>query len=477
VIVASGAQDLCRLGAVRLRELLGKRELSARELVEALLRQITSVNDRVNALVTLDPDGAFAAAAKADEAAAHQAELPLLHGLPMAHKDLQDTAGLRTTYGSRVFAEHVPVADSPVVKRLKDAGAIRLGKSNTPEFGTGSQTYNAVFGATRNPYDLTRTPGGSSGGAAAALASCMVPLADGTDMGGSLRNPASFCNVVGLRPSFGMVSTGPTLTPWFTLGVTGPMARSVEDVGLLFAAMTGSPVRPVQSFDLRGRKAAFSATGGGLPVARDVEAVLRDSATAIFSGLGLHVEESVPDFEGADEIFRTLRARYYAEQYGEVYQRHSQDLNEDNRWQIEAGFQVTDEELNVARDSLAAFHDRIRAYFRRFDVLAMPVSQVAPFDVDVRWVREIEGVSMPTYLDWMRSAYLITVTGLPAVSVPCGFTPSGLPVGVQLVGRPGGDWELLRIAASFEALSAASGVLPGEQPNRSEHSLPPSGTC
>ncbi len=464
--------------AVTLATLLRGGEVSAREVIAAHIGRIEAADGAVNAVVTRCFEQAMAKAAAADQALARSEPPGLLHGLPVAHKDLIDTAGIRTTYGSPLFAEHLPERDELVVSRMSAAGAISLGKTNVPEFGAGSHTVNPVFGATRNPYDLSRSAGGSSGGAAAALAARMVCLADGSDLGGSLRNPASFCNVVGLRPSPGRVPRWPVTDPADLLGVEGPMARTVADAALLLAVQSGADpratlaldaapprladpgdVRRLLARDLRGLRVAWSADLG-LPVEPVVRATLAP-ARKVLADLGGQVSDAMPDLAGADEVFRTWRALRFATAFGPLRHEHPGSLGPNVAWNIERGQELTVADLSRATVLWAALADRISAFFAEFDVLACPVSQVAPFGVDLDWVHEIDGVPQETYLDWMRSAYLISVTGLPAISVPAGFTPDGLPVGLQLVGRRRADWDLLSVAAAFEAATGYAQIAPG----------------
>ncbi|MCX5339227.1 amidase [Streptomyces atratus] len=461
-------EGLCDLPASRMRALLLRREVSARELVEAHLRRVEAVNGAVNAIVTLTAELAMERAAAADESLARGVVTGPLHGIPVAHKDLQETRGVRTTYGSVIHADFVPHFDSLVVERMTAAGAISLGKTNVPEFGTGSQTYNAVFGATRNPYDLSKTAGGSSGGSAAALATGMVALADGSDMGGSLRNPAGFCNVVGLRPGAGRVPSWPTPLAWFDLAVDGPMARTVTDAALLLSVLAGHDARCPNSLpgdgsefdvpldaDLCGLRVAWSRDLGGLPMDPQVTDVLDRAGISALERIGCHVDAVEPDFTGADDAFRTWRAWDYATTLRETLDRHREVLNPDVVANIEAGRRLTGDDLGRAERARTALRSRMVELLQRYDVLALPVSQVPPFDVDLPWVREIDGERMHTYLDWMRSAYWISVTGLPAISVPCGFTPEGLPVGLQLVGRACDELGLLRIAHGIERATGA----------------------
>ena len=465
--------DLCFLTAVDLARRIARKEISARDVVRAHLERIDQVNSRLNAIVTLVPEEAMAAAADADDALAKGEPVGPLHGLPVAHKDLIPTRGIRTTFGSRIFADHVPDHDGLIVERLRAAGAITIGKTNTPELGAGSQTFNAVFGATRNPYDLTKTCGGSSGGAAVALATGMTAIADGTDFGGSLRNPASFCNVVGLRPSPGRVPVWPAPAPWFRFDLQGPMARTAQDVALVLSAIAGpdprSPIalpdpgerfrRPLDR-DLRGVRVAWSQSLGGLPIDRRVATVVSAGRT-VLDALGCVVDEREPDLAEADEIFRVWRAWYYAHAFGELLASHPDELKDTVVWNIEEGLRLDARRIGRAAGAWSRLDARVRSFFERFEFLVLPVCQVPPFDIEIPYVNEIEGVRMETYLDWMRSCYHVSVTGLPAVSVPCGFTPEGLPVGLQIVGRPEDDFGVLQLAYAFEQATGVGTRRPG----------------
>lgn len=469
-------EDLCAKDAVTLAGMLRRREVSAREVIAAHIARIETLDGAVNAVVTRCFDRALAKAAAADAAVARGEGTGLLHGLPVAHKDLVDTAGVRTTYGSPLFAGNVPERDALVVQRMSAAGAISLGKTNAPEFGAGSHTVNPVFGATRNPFDLSRSAGGSSGGAAAALAARMICLADGSDLGGSLRNPASFCNVVGLRPSPGRVPDWPFSDVADVLGVAGPMARTVADVALLLMVLSGPDPRVPLALDapppaaepdqiagllerdLRGVRVAWSADLG-LPVE---PAVLETLAPArqVLADLGCEVIDAAPDLSGADFVFRTWRAFRFATNLGPLLRQHPGQIGPNVTWNIERGLELSVADLGRATLWQAALAERVSAFFDSYEVLACPVAQVAPFDVTLDWVHDIDGHPQHTYLDWMASAYQISVTGLPAISVPAGFTPDGLPVGLQLVGRRRADWALLGVAHSVEAATGHGRTLP-----------------
>ena len=458
--------------ATDLRKLISTRETSAREVLEAHLQQIERVNGAVNAIVTLDAERATQWSLEADEHQAAGGDLGVLHGLPIVHKDLFSTAGMRTTFGSPIYKDHVPDADELIIQRLRAAGAISIGKSNTPEFGAGSQTFNEVFGATRNPYDLEKTCGGSSGGAAVALATRMVPIADGSDMGGSLRNPASFCNVVGFRPSTGRVPTWPSDNAWFSFGVQGPMARTVQDVSLMLAATAGPDRRVPLSItesgeqflepldaDLRGKRVAFAPTLGGLPVCREVRNVI-ENQRQVFTELGCEVVDACLDFERADEVFKILRAFRFAMKFGGLVDEHRALMKETVLWNIAEGQKLSGEDIANAQRWRTELFNKAVDFFDQFDFLVGPVSQVAAFSVEDEFVSEIEGTQFATYIDWMQSCYFVTATGMPAISVPAGFTTNGLPVGMQIIGGYRRDLEVLKIANAFELATNVSAEAP-----------------
>ncbi|MEO6397780.1 MAG: amidase family protein, partial [Tepidiformaceae bacterium] len=403
------SSELCFLSATRLLAMMAGGELSAVDVAEAHFAQVERVNPLVNAIVTQVPREEVLAAARASDDRRSRGEpLGLLEGLPVAHKDLFDTRGLRTTYGSPIYREHVPEADAPIVARLKAAGAITFGKTNTPEFGLGSQTFNKVFGATRNPYDLTKTCGGSSGGAAVALATGMLPIADGSDVGGSLRNPAGYCNVVGLRSSPGRVpGAGGS---WDRLGISGPMARSVEDVALMMQAISGPDTRaplaygmPGSEFaaslerDFSGMRVAWTGDLGGLPIDPRTRAVFEASRPA-FAALGCEIEDAEPDLDGAHEAFRVQRAVNMVARYGGLLSEHREELKETAIWNIEEGLALTGAEVGAAELLRQELFVRMHTFFERYAFLICPVSQVPPFDIDQEYVSEIDGTKMETYL-------------------------------------------------------------------------------
>ena len=462
--------ELCLRPATELAALLRAREVSARELLDASLARIERIDPRLNAIVTLDADGARAAADAADARLAAGDPVGPLHGLPVAHKDTHATGGMRTTWGSPLHAEHVPEADELVVERLRRAGAVRVGKTNTPEFAAGSHTFNTLFGATHNPYRHGLSAGGSSGGAAAALAAGLVPVAEGSDMGGSLRNPAAFCGVVGLRPTPGRVPTWPAPMAWSQLSVQGPMGRTVGDVALTLSAVAGPDPRVPISLDddgagfaaplpeeLAGLRVAWAPDlGGRVAVDPAVRAALAP-AVALFEELGATVEEACPDLSGADEVFGTLRAWLFEAGYGELGRRSPELVKEAIRWNAEQGARLTGADLARAEQEHTRLYERVAGFFGRYDVLLAPTTQVLPFPVEQEYPTEIDGVALTNYLEWMRSCTLITPTGCPALSVPAGLTPDGLPVGLQVVGPARADRRVLEVGHAFER---ARGPLP-----------------
>ncbi len=456
------AAEICFMTATELVRRIRARELSALEVLEAHLEQIGRVNPKVNAIVTLLPDQARPAAKAVDAALARGEDPGPLAGLPVAHKDLAVTRGVRTTFGSPIFRDFVPDVDAIIVERLKKAGAVSLGKTNTPEFGAGSQTFNKVFGATRNPYDLSKTCGGSSGGAAVSLACGMLPIADGSDLGGSLRNPASFCNVAGLRPSAGRVPNWPSLAAWFSLPVVGPMARTVQDMALMLSAIAGPDPRapislhePGQMFarplarDFKGARIAWSSDLGGLPLEPEVRKIT-DAQRGVFAGLGCRVEDATPDLQDADEIFGVLRAWNMELSFGELLKTRRGDMKDTVIWNIEEGEKLSGPQVGAAERKRTRLFQRMQEFMDKYDFLIAPVVQVLPFDVNVPYPLEIDGTKLSNYIEWMRSCYYITVTGSPALSVPCGFSAQGLPVGLQIVGRHQDDFGVLQMGHAFE---------------------------
>ena len=442
--------------------LLTSRKLSSRELLDASLAQIDRVNPSLNAIVTLDRDGAYANADAID--ARRVAGLPTspLAGLPIAMKDLEPVKGMRTTMGSPILKDWVPDYDSIMVERFRSHGLTLLGKTNTPEFGLGSQTFNPVFGATKNPWDLAKTCGGSSGGAAVAVATGMLPFADGSDMGGSLRNPANFCGVVGLRPSPGRIPVSPTINHWGTLGVLGPIARTAEDAAWLTSIQAGDDPRaaigrcgdptvfrePLDR-DFKGVRIAWSPTLGGLPVESGVRDALQNSLKR-FEAIGAIVEEAEPDLAIADNAFHVLRSLHLVTSLGAHYNHHKAQLKDTAVWNIEEGLKLTGEQVAEAQCQQSICFERMQRFLTKYDYFICPVNQVLPFDINTPYPTQIDGMQMDTYLDWMKSAFRITMTSHPAASAPVAFAANGMPVGMQIVGHFGCELEVMQLVHAVE---------------------------
>ena len=458
--VSSAADELCTLTAVDLAGRIRRKQVSAREVMAAHLARIERVNPKINAIVTLVADRAMADAAKADEQQAKGATLGPLHGLPVAHKDLMSTAGIRTTFGSLYYKDNVPTTDALIVKRVRAAGAITLGKTNTPEFGAGSNTFNAVFGATHNGYNLEKTVGGSSGGAAAALTSGMVPIATGSDTGGSLRNPAAFNNIVGFRPSPGRVTDDDG--SWSPLSTAGPMARTVADVALFLSTIVGAHTPDPLSISedgarfraplgrtFKGVRVAWFKDLGGIPFESEITRVVNANRKA-FEDLGCIVEQAEPDFTGVDEAFPILRHLSYHSSYAAMARQRPDVFKDTIKWEIAEAERNTGADVARAAARQARMYIQSHDFFEKYEYFVLPVTQVEPFDITTEYPMSVAGVKMPTYIDWMRSCWYVTFMANPAISVPAGFSASGLPVGLQIVGRHRGEWSVLQMAHAFE---------------------------
>jgi amidase len=468
-------RDLCFAPATALLRLYRTRKASPLEVMQAVLARIDAVNPRVNAYVTVAREQALAAAKKATAALGRKgAALAALHGVPVSIKDLTPTEGIRTTWGSKIFEHHVPDEDALYVARLKEAGAIVVGKTNTPEFGAGGNTFNAVFGATRNPWNTALTCGGSSGGAAVALATGMGPLAQGSDLGGSLRTPAAFCGVVGFRTSPGLIPVYPADLAWDSLSVTGPMARTVADVALMLSVMAGPDDRAPLSYDVdtrrfpaavkrpsvKGWRAAWTPDLNGLiPVDHEVAAVA-ERATAVFRSLGVRVERACPDFGEVNDIVLATRGLSMVARHAEKLAQWEPVMQRGLVWNIKQGLSLTPEQIGRGETLRTRLWQRVRAFMETRDLLLLPTVAVPPFPVEQPYPTEINGKPLDNYTQWFFLTYGITVTGLPVISVPCGFTKSGLPVGLQIVGRRRQEAAVLRAAAAFEAAAPWAGAVP-----------------
>jgi amidase len=458
----AAASSVHFMSAVEMARLIRAKKLSAREALAEHLTQIERVNPKVNAIVTLVPELAAAAAAKADEMQARGETLGPLHGLPVGHKDLLDTRGIRTTFGSPLYKDNVPTEDDIVVERMRRAGAITIGKTNTPEFGAGSQTFNTVFGATHNPYDLTKTCGGSSGGAAVALACGLVPVATGTDTGGSLRNPAAFCNVVGFRPSPGRVPNPRAALGWSVLSTSGCLGRSVADLAFALSTIAGPDSRAPLSIhepgerlarpldrSFKGVRVAWFKDLGGVPFDSRVLAVV-DAHRKTFESLGCIVDQAEPDFASAEVAFRVLRAWNTAISYGDRFRAHPEAFKNTLAGEIEEGLRLTGADVARAESARTQLWRHFQAFLDEYQYFVLPTTQLPPFDIDAPYPTELAGVKFDNYIDWMKSCWYISATGNPAASVPGGFTPDGLPVGLQVVGRANEDFSVLQLAHAFE---------------------------
>lgn len=460
-MTTNDSDSLCELDAVQLAGLIRRKTASAREVLDAHVARISEREGDINAFTELCVDRARAEANAADQRLARGETVGALHGLPIAHKDLIETAGLRTTFGSTAFADNVPMVDAPVVARAAEAGAIMLGKTNTPEFGTGGQTSNALFGTTRNPVDATRSAGGSSGGAAAALAAGFCPIVTGTDMAGSLRIPASFCGVVGLRPTPGAVPHAPSKLSYFPYAVAGPMGRNVGDVALLFDTLTGATPRdPLSALgsgpeaaDVASLRMAWCPDAFGLPVDPDVRQTLAFATRQIARQADLGMAElELPD---VDELFRTWRAWYYRTHFASMID--DEGLGELSRSEIERGLRLTVTDMDRAEALRVAMTRAVTALFAEFDVLLLPATPITAFPAEWDFPTVVDGEPMADYLGWMRHLYFVTAMGAPALCLPAGTTASGLPVGIQVVTRPGTDRTTLAVGRLIEQALARDG--------------------
>jgi len=468
----SAAPSLCFTSAVEIAAMIRAKKLSAREALAEHLKQIDRVNPQVNAIVTLVADQATAAAGRADEMQARGETLGPLHGLPVAYKDLLETAGVRTTFGSPLYKDYVPTKDNLLVTRMGAAGAILIGKTNTPEFGAGSQTFNSVFGATLNPYDITKTCGGSSGGAAVALACGMVPVASGSDTGGSLRNPAAWCNIVGFRPSVGRVPNPSARLGWFTLSTNGCLGRSTADLALALSTIVGpdinSPLsinepgslfaRPLER-SFKGVRVAWFKDLNSIPIDPRVRIAV-DAQRKTFESLGCIVEQAEPDFAPAEIAFRILRSWNSAGSYGTMLQQHPEAFKDTLSGEIKEGLALSASDITRAEIAHTQLWRQFQTFLEKYEYFILPTTQLPPFDVNIPWPTEINGIHFANYIDWMKSCWYISATGNPAASVPAGFTPEGLPVGLQIVGRDKQDFSVLQLAHAFEKASNSGGRRP-----------------
>ena len=454
--------EICFSSIKELLNNIKKKNFSCEEIIKAHFEQINKYNSKLNAIITLDQENAISQAKKYDAKSQKTTEIKPLEGIPLVHKDLIQTKGLLTTYGSPIYRDNIPTTDNLIVKRLKNAGAITLGKTNTPEFGAGSQTFNPLFGQTLNPYDLSKPCGGSSGGSAVALTTGMAPIATGSDLGGSLRNPASYCNVIGFRTSMGRIPTLPSENPWLNMTVEGPMARTIEDIAIILSIIAGPntffPLSINESSnlflnelkrDFQGVKIAWAPNIANLPMESEIPLIMKKHLK-IFEELGCSIEEIDPDFSGADEVFKTLRAFDYAISHKHLLDNHKEQLKDTVIWNIEQGLKLSSVDIGKALKKRTEIFNKFVEFTNKFEYIILPVSQVLPFDVNKPYVDEINGVKMDSYIDWMKSCYYISITDHPAISVPCGFSKNGSPFGMQIVGRHKKEFSVLQLAHAFE---------------------------
>jgi Asp-tRNA(Asn)/Glu-tRNA(Gln) amidotransferase A subunit family amidase len=462
----------CDLTAVDARRLIGQKKLAPTELLASCIARIEAVDHAVNAMVARDFDRARIAAKAADAAVARGDALPALHGLPIGVKDLQETAGLRTTFGSPIFRDNIPAGDERLVAAVRAAGAIVVGKTNTPEFGAGANTRNAVYGATGNPFDPTLSAAGSSGGSAVALATGMVPLCTGSDTGGSLRNPAAFSGIVGFRPTPGLVASERRGLGWNNLSVAGPMARTVADVCLLLSTMVsddardplattvhGHSVRRAEDFAVPGRidlsrlRVAITPDFGFAPTERHIAEVFGEK-TDLFRHIFAHVENATPDCADADEAFEVLRSLGYLTNHLEKLRARPQDVGPNVRANVEEGLRYSAADVARAQSQQTVLYRRWQDFFRDWDVILTPSITISPRSWRELYPAEIDGRQTRTYFHWLALAYAVTLPGHPAVSLPVGLDRHGMPFGLQIVGPRGGDAFVLSVAAELEAMLA-----------------------
>jgi len=458
-------EEICYMPAHKLAKLIKTKKLSPVEVIQKFLDRIEKINPKVNAYCTVAADYALEEAREAEKKILSCVPIGQLHGVPVAIKDVTLTKGIRTTFGSRLYKDYVPNLDSLVVQRLKDAGAIILGKTNTPEFAAGGSTYNDLFGATRTPWNTDYNSGGSSGGSAAAIAAGLCPIAEGNDLGGSLRIPASFCGIVGLRPSPGRVPLYPNDLYWDDMSVEGPMARTVSDVALMLDAISGMDKRTPMAMLSREESFYDSTTGkldcnfkiawaGSLdltPVDNEVLGITM-GAIDVFKMLGSSVAEDYPDFSGLQETAAVLRGVRFAALYHDQLNNPEfiEQVNPNIIGNIRQGLSLSGEDVAKAEKHRSVLWRKMLDFFADYDLLILPTVPVKPFPAETAYPTEINGKAMESYIDWIMLTYAFSVTGLPAISIPCGWTEDGFPVGLQIAGRPGGERDVLVAAAAFE---------------------------
>ncbi|MFA6075582.1 MAG: amidase family protein [Negativicutes bacterium] len=457
----AGTAEFIRFSATEIRELIGRKEISPSEVIESSLTQIERYNKKINAVVTIS-EQALDDARKLEREASKSGKMGLLHGLPAGIKDVTPVAGLRTTYGSLLYKDNIPNEDALVVQRLRAAGSIILGKTNTPEFATGANTFNDVFGCTRNPWDSRLSVGGSTGGGAAALVTGMISLAEGTDLGGSLRIPASFCGVVGLRPSPGLIPTYPSDYLWDNMQVTGPMARTAEDVALMLQACSGpsplSPMcQPTEGRDfvaavrkgVKGLRVAYCRSISGISIDEEVEAICRKAAFELAQA-GAVVEEVNLDLSADSKSYASIRSFWMvAQQYHRLDKVEEFGVN--LKGNVKAGLKLSMEELGAAEQARGKMWHTFYTFFQKYDIVLTPCVAVPPFPVEQNYPETIGGRKMNTYMDWVAQTFILSLTGLPCGCVPAGLNKDNLPVGLEIIGRPRDEETVLALAKQVQS--------------------------
>ena len=460
--MSSDKIHLWEKSAVEVIALLKNKEISPKEVLDSTLNRINETHKSINAVVTLCKDRAIKQIQTINSRMKNHPGY--LNGLPVVIKDLTDVSGVKTTYGSKIFYNHIPKNSDYLVERIEQMGGIVVGKTNTPEFGAGSQTFNEVFGATSNPWNTEYTAGGSSGGTAAALAVGAAWLGTGTDLGGSLRNPASFCGVVGLRPTAGIVPHGPSNLPFSTLSVSGPMARTVEDLSLFLDTISGYDSRDPLSTDspkysyqssvdanFGKLKVAFTEDYNFLPCDPEVRNAIK-IAKSVFKKLGHEVGDASPNFSDAENTFQTLRAHLLATDKREVYKKHKKLLKEDLRLNIEKGMALTEKEISIAQLDRGRLVQNTNQFLEEYDLLVSPAAMVPPFSIKEHWPKKVEGKTFSNYVSWLMTAATISLTGCPSLAVPCTLSKNKLPIGIQIVGKARNEHLLISVGHQFQTV-------------------------
>ena len=456
----SEKQNILEMKISEIKKLLKTKKITSEELVNIHIEQVQTYDSLINAVCTFTPEMAIEHAKKIDKNFDFSSPLS---GIPTFIKDLNLTKGIRTTKGSPIYSNYIPDEDDLVVKKIKSSGAIILGKTNTPEFGAGSHTFNEVFDTTVNPYNLDKTAGGSSGGAGAALAARMITIAQGSDMGGSLRNPAAWNNVVGFRTTIGRVPNLPNSKPYNTLSVNGPMARNIDDLSIFLSIMAGYDNRignsinedpqifsEIKNIKNLNQKIAFTPDLGQYPVSKEIRESFNNSVKT-FANLGFELEEAAPSLPNVDNVFQVLRAYIFADEHKDHIKNNKHLMKDTIIWNVEKGMNLSSLEISKAESQRSIIDQKISEFFNQYDFLILPTTSVLPFDIDQEYIKNIDGTELNTYIDWMALCYAITATGCPSISIPSGFSKDGLPIGIQIVSKKLNELKILELAKVFES--------------------------